>query len=115
MENQPVNLSFVVLPAVESVSFYVNFMSHLVGKRFENKNNRTIHRDVAKTGFLPAEISTEHKYLRLILKVHNPKELAGFINELAEVLVSCILAYGLFTCPLHSNLKFWICFGKALR
>ena len=33
----------------------------------------------------PAEISTEHKYSRLILKVHNPKELACFINEPAEV------------------------------
>ena len=38
----------------------------------------------------PAEIYTEHKYFRLILKVHSPKELAGFINEPAEVFLSYI-------------------------
>ena len=30
-----------------------------------------------------AEISTEREYLRLSLKVHSPKEPAGFINPLA--------------------------------
>ena len=29
------------------------------------------------------EISTGHKYFRLILKLHSPKELAGFTNESA--------------------------------
>ena len=38
----------------------------------------------------PAEISTEHKYLRLILKLHSPKEVAGFMHEPAEVFVSYI-------------------------
>ena len=28
----------------------------------------------------PAEIYTEHKYLRLSLKVHSPKEPAGFVK-----------------------------------
>ena len=92
MESQPVNLSCVVVPAVQSVLFYLNFMSHLVGKRFENNtgDNRTLHRDVAKAGFLPAEILTEHKYLRLTVKVDSPKGLVGFINELAEVLVASL-------------------------
>ena len=37
-----------------------------------------------------AEISTEHKYLRLILKgaQYSPKELAGFVNEPAEGFLS---------------------------
>ena len=89
MECQPVNLSFVVLPTVRSVSFYLHFMSRAVSKRFENKNNRTVSRDV-KSWLLMAEISTEHKYLRLSSKVHSPREPAGFINEPAEVFLSYI-------------------------
>ena len=42
----------------------------------------TGHRGVIKS-WLPAI----HKYLRLILKVHCLKELAGFSNEPAEVLL----------------------------
>ena len=38
----------------------------------------------------PAEIYTEHKYLRLRLKFHSPKEPAGFINDPAEVFLSYI-------------------------
>ena len=43
-----------------------------------------------------ARISTEHidvKHLRLILKVHSPKEPAGFIDEPAEVFLSYIPGY----------------------
>ena len=44
---------------------------------------------------LLAEISTKHKYTRLILKVHRPKELAGFINvEPADVFLGYIPANG---------------------
>ena len=41
-----------------------------------------------------AEISTEHKYLRLILKFRSPKESAGFRSEPVEVFLSYILGYG---------------------
>ena len=37
-----------------------------------------------------AETSTEHKYLKLVFKVHSPKELAGFNNEPAEGFLSYI-------------------------
>ena len=37
-----------------------------------------------------AEISTKHKYLRLILNVHSPKKPAGFNNEPAEFFLSYI-------------------------
>ena len=37
-----------------------------------------------------ANILTEHKYMKLILKVHSPNEPAEFINELAEVFLSYI-------------------------
>ena len=39
---------------------------------------------------LRAEISTERKYLRLILKVHSLKESVGLINEPAEVFLGYI-------------------------
>ena len=44
---------------------------------------RTSYRQISQ-----AEISAENKFLRLILKVYSPKELAVFINEPAEVFFS---------------------------
>ena len=42
----------------------------------------------------PAEISTEHKYLRLIfLMVHSPKDPVGLINKSAEGFLSYIPAH----------------------
>ena len=40
----------------------------------------------------PAEISTEHKYLRLKFKVQSPKEPVGFSNEPCKVFLSNIPA-----------------------
>ena len=40
----------------------------------------------------PSEISIEHKYLRLISKVHSPKGPIGFTDEPAEVFVNNIPA-----------------------
>ena len=38
----------------------------------------------------PAEILTEDEYLRLILKMHTPKQPAGFISEPPEVFLRYI-------------------------
>ena len=58
---------------------------------FYAKHSCTLARGVAKSQLpMISEISTERKYLRLILKVHGPKEPVGFINEPPEVFLSYV-------------------------
>ena len=86
---------------VQLCCFYIGVNSTVKKGIIQNQLTKIhlalVYRDVAKSSLptnfhrlkeilSPDEISTEHKYLRLILTLYSPKGPAGFINESGKVL-----------------------------
>ena len=69
---------------------YYNFLPYTMQMQRCCKQPATSELHHLKETLSPAEIYAEHKYLGLSLKVHSPKEIAGFINEPAEIFLSYI-------------------------